>query len=36
MKTFDKHLQEVLASNPAAARARAKVLAELPLSTQWP
>ena len=34
MKTFDKHLQEILATNPVAAKAHAKVFAELPLSTQ--
>jgi len=34
MKTFDKHLQEILATNPVAAKTHAKVFAELPLSTQ--
>ena len=34
MKTFDKHLQEILAINPVTAKAHAKVFAELPLSTQ--
>ena len=34
MKNFDKHLQGILATNPEAAKAHAKVFAELPLSTQ--
>lgn len=34
MKTFDKHLQEILSTNPAVAKAHAKAFAELPLSTQ--
>ena len=34
MKGFDKHLQEILESNPEAALEHAKVFAELPLATQ--
>jgi len=34
MKTFDKHIQELLEANPEAALEHAKVFAELPLATQ--
>ena len=34
MKGFDKHLKEVLESNPKIAAEYAKMFAELPLSTQ--
>ena len=34
MKGFDKHLQDVLQSNPEMAFEYAKIFAELPLTTQ--
>lgn len=34
MKDFDKHLQEILASNPEANQEYAKQFAKLPLQTQ--
>jgi predicted transcriptional regulator len=34
MKTFDKHMQELLEANPEAALEHAKFFAELPLATQ--
>ena len=34
MKGFDKHIQEVLATNHEAAQEHAKIFAELPLATQ--
>jgi predicted transcriptional regulator len=34
MKTFDKHIQELLDFNPEVALEHAKVFAELPLATQ--
>lgn len=34
MKGFDKHLRELLETNPEAAREHAKLFAELPLPTQ--
>ena len=34
MKGFDKHIQELLETNPEAALEHAKVFSELPLATQ--
>ena len=34
MKSFDKHTQELLETNPEAALEHAEVFAELPLATQ--